>query len=145
MIYRSIRVPLWSEGYPLFVSCTRTPCFYNYITIKRQERMTASERLAPKLATAKRVGRRGRDGVQGGGGKGVHDYNRYLWRPVLVKIMTIKLHHKSILIQLQQILWTCCVFLSSLNNTFFSVLIIIFSNKSYFCFNYTKCFFSFMP
>ena len=30
--------------------------------------MTASERLAPKLATAKRVGRRGRDGVQGGGG-----------------------------------------------------------------------------
>ena len=45
------------------------------------------------------------------------------------------------LIQLQQILWTCCVFLSSLNNTFFSVLIIIFSNKSYFCFNYTKCFF----
>ena len=44
------------------------------------------------------------------------------------------------LIQLQQILWTC-VFLSSLNNTFFSVLIIIFSNKSYFCFNYTKCFF----
>ena len=55
--------------------------------------------------------------------------------------MTIKLHHMSILIQLQQILWTCCVFLSSLNNTFFSVLIIIFSNKSYFCFNYTKCFF----
>ena len=42
---------------------------------------------------------------------------------------------------MQQILWTCCVFLSSLNNTFFSVLIIIFSNKSYFCFNYTKCFF----
>ena len=30
--------------------------------------MMASERLAPKLATAKRVGRRGRDGVQGGGG-----------------------------------------------------------------------------
>ena len=59
--------------------------------------------------------------------------------------MTIKLHHMSILIQLQQILWTCCVFFSSLNNTFFSVLIIIFSNKSYFCFNYTKCFFSFMP
>ena len=54
----------------MFVSCTRTPCFYNYITIKRQERMTASERLAPKLATAKRVGRRDRDGVQGGGGRG---------------------------------------------------------------------------
>ena len=100
----------------------------------------ASERLAPKLATAKRVGRRGRDGVQGGGGKGVHDYNRYLWRPVLVKIMTIKLHHKSILIQLQQILWTCCVFLSSLNNTFFSVFVIIFNNKS-FCFNYSNTFF----
>ena len=64
-----------------------------------------------------------------------------LWRPVLVKIMTIKWHHKSILIQLQQILWTCCVFLSSLNNTYFSVLVIIFSNKSYFCFNYTKYFF----
>ena len=64
-----------------------------------------------------------------------------LWRPVLVKIMTIKLHRKSILIQLQQILWTCCVFLSSLNNTFFSVLVIIFSNKSYFCFNYTNTFF----
>ena len=38
--------------------------------------MTASERLAPKLATAKRVGGRGRDGV-GGGGKGVQDYHRY--------------------------------------------------------------------
>ena len=36
---------------------------------------------------------------------------------------------------------TRCVFLSLLNNTFFSVLIIIFSNKSYFCFNYTKYFF----
>ena len=59
----------------------------------------------------------------------------------LVKIMTIKLHRKSILIQLQQIFWTCCVFLSSLNNTFFSVLVIIFSNKSYFCFNYTNTFF----
>ena len=48
-----------------------------------------------------------------------------VWRPILVKIMTIKLHHKSVLIQLQQILWTCCIFLSSLNNTFFSVLVII--------------------
>ena len=67
--------------------------------------------------------------------------HQWVWRPVLVKIMTIKLHHMSILIQVQQILCTCCVFLSSLNNTFFSVLIIIFSNKSYFCFNYTKCFF----
>ena len=55
--------------------------------------------------------------------------------------MTIKLHCKSILIQLQQILWTCCVFLSSLNNTFLSVLVIIFSNKSYFCFNYRNTFF----
>ena len=56
-------------------------------------------------------------------------------KSVLVKIITIKLHHKSILIQLQQILsWTCCVFLSSLNNTFFSVLVIIFSNKSFFFF-----------
>ena len=62
-------------------------------------------------------------------------------KAVLVKIMTIKLHHKSILIQLQQILWTCCVFLSSLNNTFFSVLVITFSNKSYFCFNYKNTFF----
>ena len=35
----------------------------------------------------------------------------------------------------------CCVFLSSLDNTFFSVLVIIFSNKSYFCFNYTNTFF----
>ena len=68
-------------------------------------------------------------------------HNGRLWRPVLVKIMTIKLHRKSILIQLQQILWTCCVFFSSLNNTFLSVLIIIFSNKSYFCFKYTKYFF----
>ena len=33
------------------------------------------------------------------------------------------------------------LFLSSLNNTFFSVLVIIFSNKSYFCFNYTNTFF----
>ena len=64
-----------------------------------------------------------------------------LWRSVLVKIMTIQLHRKSILIQLQQILWTCCVFLSSLKNTFFSVLVIIFSNKSYFCFNYRNTFF----
>ena len=66
--------------------------------------------------------------------------SRFLWRPVLVKIITIKLHHKSILIQLKQILWTCCVFLSSINNTFFSVLVITFS-KSYFCFNYTITFF----
>ena len=56
-------------------------------------------------------------------------------KPVLVKIITIKLHHKSILS------WTCCVFLSSLNNTFFSVLVIIFCNKSYFCFNYMNTFF----
>ena len=40
----------------------------------------------------------------------------------------------------QQILWTCCVLLSSLNNTFFSVLIIIFSNMNYFCYNYTNNF-----
>ena len=59
---------------------------------------------------------------------------RPLWRPVLVKIMTIKLHFMSIWIQLQQMLWTCCVFSSSLNNTFFSVFVIIFSNKSYFWF-----------
>ena len=65
----------------------------------------------------------------------------WLWRPVLVKIMTIKLHRKSVLIQLQQILWTYCVFLSSLNNTFFSVFVIILSNKSYFCFNYRNTFF----
>ena len=55
--------------------------------------------------------------------------------------MTIKCHRESILIQLQQILWTCCVFLSSLNNTFFSVFVIILSNKSYFCFNYRNTFF----
>ena len=55
--------------------------------------------------------------------------------------MTIKLHHKSVLIQLQQILWTCCIFLSSLKNTFFSVLVIIFSTMSYFCFHYTNTFF----
>ena len=53
----------------------------------------------------------------------------------------LKLHHKSLLIQLQQILWTCCVFSSPLNNNFFSVLVIIFRNKSYFCFNYTNTFF----
>ena len=53
-----------------------------------------------------------------------------------------KLHRKSILIPLQQILlWTRCVFLSSLNNTFLSVLVIIFSNKSYFCFNHRNNFF----
>ena len=40
----------------------------------------------------------------------------------------------------QQILWTCCVLFSSLNNTFFSVLIIIFSNMNYFCYNYTNNF-----
>ena len=61
--------------------------------------------------------------------------------PVLVKIMTIKLHYKSISIPLQQIIWTCCIFLSSLNNTFFNVLVIIFSNMSYFCFNPTNTFF----
>ena len=55
--------------------------------------------------------------------------------------MTIKLHYKTILIPLQQILWTCCIFLSSINNTFCSVLVIIFSNMSYFCFNYTNTFF----
>ena len=63
-----------------------------------------------------------------------------VWRPVLVKIMTIKLHFMSVLILLQQMLWTCCVFLSSLNNTFFSVFVIIFNNKS-FCFNYSNTFF----
>ena len=52
-----------------------------------------------------------------------------------------KLHYKSVLIPLQQMLWTCCIFLSSINNTFFSVLVIIFSNMSYFCFNYTNTFF----
>ena len=61
--------------------------------------------------------------------------------PVLVKIMTIKLNRRSILIQLQKILWTCCVFLSSINNTFFTVLVIIFSNKNYFCFNDRNIFF----
>ena len=61
--------------------------------------------------------------------------------PVLVKIMTIKLHYKSISIPLQQIIWTCCIFLSSFNNTFFNVLVIIFSNMSYFCFNHTNTFF----
>ena len=66
---------------------------------------------------------------------------RQVWRPVLGKIVTTKLHRKSILILLQQILWTCCVFLSSLNNTFSSVLVIIFSNNSYFCFNYRNTFF----
>ena len=35
------------------------------------------------------------------------------------------------------VLRTCCIFLSLINNTFFSVLVIIFSNMSYFCFNYT--------
>ena len=55
--------------------------------------------------------------------------------------MTIKLHYKSVLTPLQQILWTCCIFLSSINNTFFSVLVIILSNMSYFCFNYKKTFF----
>ena len=64
-----------------------------------------------------------------------------VWRPVLVKIMTIKLHCKSIWIQLQQILWTCGVFLSSLNNTFFSVLVINFNNKGYFYFNFRNTFF----
>ena len=39
------------------------------------------------------------------------------------------------------VLWTCCIFLSSINNTFFSVLVIIFSNMSYFCFNYTNTLF----
>ena len=72
--------------------------------------------------------------------KGVNEKWKILWKPVLVKIITIKLHRKSVLIQLQQILWTCCVFLSSLNNTFFSVFVIIFNNKS-FCFNYSNTFF----
>ena len=55
--------------------------------------------------------------------------------------MTIKWRYKSVLIPLQQMLWTCCIFLSSINNTFFSVLVIIFNNMSYFCFNYTNTFF----
>ena len=42
--------------------------------------------------------------------------------------MTVKLHRTSVLIQ-------------SLNKTFFSVCGIIFSNKSYFCFNYRNTFF----
>ena len=58
--------------------------------------------------------------------------------PVLFKIMTIQLLRKSILILLQQILWTCCVFLSSVNDTFFRL---IFSIMNYFCYNYTNIFF----
>ena len=73
--------------------------------------------------------------------KAVNEKWKTLWRPVLIKIMTIKLHRKSVLIQLQHILWTCWEFLSSLNNTFFSVFVIISSNKSYFCFNYRNTFF----
>ena len=42
--------------------------------------------------------------------------------------MTVKLHRTSVLIQ-------------SLNKPFFSVCGIIFSNKSYFCFNYRNTFF----
>ena len=67
-----------------------------------------------------------------------------IWRPVLVKIMTIKLHHKSILISLHQILWTCCVFLSSINNTFFSVLVIIFQQHELFVL-ILRILFSFTP
>ena len=55
--------------------------------------------------------------------------------------MTIKWRYKSVLIPLQQMLWTCCIFLPSINNTFFSVLVIIFNNMSYLCFNYTNTFF----
>ena len=47
----------------------------------------------------------------------------------------------SLNLALQQILWTCCLFLSSINNTFYSVLVIIFSKMSYFCFNDTNTFF----
>ena len=39
------------------------------------------------------------------------------------------------------VLRTCCIFFSLINNTFFSVLVIIFSNMSYFCFNYTNTLF----
>ena len=63
-----------------------------------------------------------------------------LWRPVLVKINIIKWHHKWLFWPVQHLLWTRCVFLSSLNNTFFSVFVIIFNNKS-FCFNYSNTFF----
>ena len=69
-----------------------------------------------------------------------HSYGGPFWS----KILTIKLHYKSVLIPLQQILWTSRIFLSSINNTFFSVLVIIFSYMSYlfvFFFNYTNTFF----
>ena len=63
---------------------------------------------------------------------------------------TIKLHRKSISKPLQQIWWACCVFFSSLSSTFFSILVIIFSNISYFCFDHTRSLiirilFSFIP
>ena len=59
----------------------------------------------------------------------------------LVKIMTIELHCKSILIQLYQIFGPVVYFLSSLNNSFSSMLVIIFSNMNYFCFNHTNTLF----
>ena len=59
--------------------------------------------------------------------------------PVLVKIMTIKWHYKS---HCSKYYGPVAYFLSSINNTFFSMLVIICNiNMSYFCFNYTNTFF----
>ena len=55
-----------------------------------------------------------------------------LWRPVLVKINIIKWHHKSLFWPVQYLLWTHCIFLSSLHRPFFSVLLIFFSYMNYF-------------
>ena len=61
-----------------------------------------------------------------------HVTYEYLWRPVLVKINMIKLHHKWLFWPVQHLLWTRCVFLSSLHRIFFSVLLISFSCMNYF-------------
>ena len=59
--------------------------------------------------------------------------------PVLVKIMTIKWLYKS---HCSKYYGPVAYFLSSINNTFFSMLVIICNiNMSYFCFNYTNTFF----
>ena len=49
---------------------------------------------------------------------------RNVWRPVLVKINIIKWHHKWLFWPVQHLLWTRCVFLSSLHRIFFSLLLI---------------------
>ena len=58
-------------------------------------------------------------------------FGQYVWRPVLVKIVIIKLPTSQFFQPLLYVLLACCVFLSAVQ-FFLRWLLIIFSNVNYF-------------